>query len=190
MDYRKIISRIFYRLRASAFSECDLGPSSAVDFWKISPQKGVKLRVGKQSLVRTKIVYEKPSAQVSIGERTFIGMGTITVANHVQIGSDVLIAWGVTISDHNSHSIRFSERAEDVVLWGKGEKDWTNVPISQIRVHDKVWIGTQSILLSGVEIGEGAVVGAGSVVTKDVPPWTIVAGNPAKIIRELSEDER
>jgi acetyltransferase-like isoleucine patch superfamily enzyme len=59
-----------------------------------------------------------------------------------------------------------------------------------VFIHDDVWVGAMSIVLKGITIGEGSIVGAGSVVTKDVPPWTIVAGNPAKIIREIGIDER
>jgi acetyltransferase-like isoleucine patch superfamily enzyme len=59
-----------------------------------------------------------------------------------------------------------------------------------VYIDDDVWIGAMSIILKGVTIGEGAIVGAGSVVTKDVPPWAIVAGNPAKIIREIGINER
>ena len=59
-----------------------------------------------------------------------------------------------------------------------------------IVIKDKAWIGFNSIILKGVTIGEGAIVGAGSVVTKDVPPYTIVAGNPARIVREIPENER
>jgi galactoside O-acetyltransferase len=59
-----------------------------------------------------------------------------------------------------------------------------------VKIEDKVWIGFNSIILKGVTVGEGAIVGAGSVVTKDVPPYTIVAGNPARIIRELTPEER
>jgi putative colanic acid biosynthesis acetyltransferase WcaF len=62
--------------------------------------------------------------------------------------------------------------------------------VAPITVEDGVWIGARAIILPGVTIGEGAVVGAGSVVTKDVEPWTVVGGNPAKVIkkRELKND--
>jgi acetyltransferase-like isoleucine patch superfamily enzyme len=59
-----------------------------------------------------------------------------------------------------------------------------------VKINDRVWIGFNSIILKGVTIGEGGIVGAGSVVTKDVPPYTIVAGNPARVIREIPIDER
>ena len=62
--------------------------------------------------------------------------------------------------------------------------------VRPIKICDKVWIGFNSIILSGVTVGEGAVAAAGSVVTKDVPSWTIVGGNPAKIIREIPVNER
>jgi acetyltransferase-like isoleucine patch superfamily enzyme len=140
--------------------------------------------------VETKIVFERSDASVSVGDRTFIGAGTMTVANNIMIGSDVMIAWGVSVSDHNSHSVVFYERRNDVVDWLNGKKNWLTVRCASIKICDKVWIGFNSIILKGVTIGEGAVIGAGSVVTKDVPPWTIVAGNPARIIREIPENER
>lgn len=58
----------------------------------------------------------------------------------------------------------------------------------EVRVGDRVWIGYRAIILPGIEIGEGAVVGAGAVVTKDVPPYTIVAGNPARKIADRSRE--
>jgi acetyltransferase-like isoleucine patch superfamily enzyme len=69
-------------------------------------------------------------------------------------------------------------------------KDWRHIKRKPIKICDKSWIGFNSIILKGVTIGEGAIVGAGSVVTRDVPPWTIVAGNPAKVIQDISEHER
>ena len=59
-----------------------------------------------------------------------------------------------------------------------------------IKICDNAWIGMNCIILKGVTIGEGAIVGAGSVVTKSVPPWTIVGGNPAKVIKEISIEKR
>ena len=59
----------------------------------------------------------------------------------------------------------------------------------QVVIEDDAWIGFKSSVLKGVTIGRGAIIAAGSVVTKDVPPFTLVAGNPAKVIRELSEQD-
>lgn len=56
---------------------------------------------------------------------------------------------------------------------------------ADIVIGDDAWIGTGSVILPGVSIGEGAIVGAGSVVTRDVPPWTVVAGSPARVIKNL-----
>ena len=61
-------------------------------------------------------------------------------------------------------------------------KNWENVKSAPIKIKDKAWIGFNSIILKGVTIGEGAIVGAGSVVTKDVADYTIVAGNPAVVV--------
>jgi len=66
----------------------------------------------------------------------------------------------------------------------------STVATAPVKISNKAWIGVRAIVLKGVTIGEGAVVGAGSIVTSDVPPWTIVAGNPARIIRPLTDEER
>lgn len=101
-----------------------------------------------------------------------------------------MIAWGCTVVDHNSHSLRWSERKDDVVNWLEGKKDWTHVKCASVTIGNKAWIGFNSTILKGVTVGEGAIVAASSVVTRDVPPFTIVAGNPAKVVRELRADER
>ncbi len=177
------------RLRHS-LSEYRCGEGSQVSYWRVRPSGNNKLVIGSSSMIETKIVYERLGASVAIGDRTFIGCGIFSVAQQIEIGSDVMIAWGVTVSDHNSHSLFFSQRSNDVTDWIAGKKDWSGVKIAPVKVMDKVWLGFNSIILKGVTIGEGAIVGAGSVVTKDVPPWTIVAGNPARVIREIPENER
>ena len=65
------------------------------------------------------------------------------------------------------------------------KKNWDNVDISPTIICDDAWIGVNVIILKGVEIGAGAIVAAGAVVTKNVPPMTLVAGNPANVIKEL-----
>jgi galactoside O-acetyltransferase len=72
-----------------------------------------------------------------------------------------------------------------VLDWAKGHKDWSKVTIRPVVICDKAWIGFGVKILKGVTIGEGAVIAAGSVVTKDVPPRHVVGGNPARIIRAL-----
>jgi acetyltransferase-like isoleucine patch superfamily enzyme len=64
-------------------------------------------------------------------------------------------------------------------------KDWSIVQSEKIIINDKVWIGFDVLILKGVVIGEGAIIAAKSVVTKDVPAWTLFAGNPAKYIKDL-----
>ncbi len=87
--------------------------------------------------------------------------------------------------DHDSHHPDFAKRRNDVVDWGRGEKDWTHVAMAPVRIEDKVWIGFNAIVLKGVTVGTGSVVAAGAIVTRDVPPWTVVAGAPARVVKEL-----
>lgn len=170
---------------------CTTGVGSRVNFWRIRGRHGGVFRVGKGSLVRAEMVYERDGAVIEVGDRTFIGRGLFTIAERLVVGDDVQISWNVTIADHNSHSLRFSERCNDVEMNAfQGIKIWDFVKIAPVIIGNKAWIGFGSSLLKGVTIGEGAVVGANSVVTRDVPAWTVVAGNPAKVIRFIPESER
>ena len=154
--------------------------------------------VGKDSVISGTYVFEIESGKISIGDRTFIGGGMFVCIEEIEIGNDVMFSWGCTVVDNNSHSVKWSERKDDVVNWKRGldenkigaYKDWTNVKRAKVTIKDKAWIGFNSIILKGVTIGEGAIVGSGSVVSKDVPDWAVVAGNPAQIIRIIAENER
>ena len=89
---------------------------------------------------------------------------------------------------------RSRDRVDDVKEWKRGieenivgkYKNWEKVKSAPIVIQDKCWIGFNTIILKGVTIGEGAIVAAGSLVTKDVAPYTLVAGNPAKFVKDLS----
>ena len=157
------------------------------------------LTIGRDSNIAGKFVFERETGGVTIGERVHIGASTFISVDGIEIGDDVTIAWGCTVYDHNSHSVKWSERQHDTlqemddIRHGRSKiasKDWSVVASKSIKICDKVWIGLNCIVLKGVTIGEGAVVAAGSVVTKDVPAWTLVGGAPAKVIRFLDSAER
>ena len=107
-------------------------------------------------------------AQLTIGQGTNIGDRTeIHVGKKVTIGRDCAISWDVCILDRDYHEFN-----------GEGEIK------EEILIGDKVWIGCRSTVLKGVTIGNGAVIAAGSIVTKDVSANCCVGGNPAKLIKE------
>jgi acetyltransferase-like isoleucine patch superfamily enzyme len=108
-------------------------------------------------------------ASIHIGNGTFINRNTLIVSEErIRIGSMCKISWDVVIMDTDMHSLKPGLKRSDPVT-----------------IHDRVWIGCRSIILKGVTIGEGAVIAAGSVVTKDVPPYTVFGGVPARQIAEL-----
>jgi len=178
------------RLRLSGCAGVSAAHRTRVAWRKIRFVNGCALSIGSGSIVESVIRYDRPGAAIRIGERTFIGASTLVCAESIEIGDDVLVSWGCTFVDHNSHSLSWRHRSRDVTNWFVGKKDWEGVERSPVRIGNKAWIGFNVIVLKGVSIGEGAIVGAGSVVTRDVPPYTVVAGNPARPIRELEAHER
>lgn len=159
---------------------------SKISFRNIHLQKNIHLTIGTQSIIEGKLHFDKEDASIQIGNRTFIGGNTILISsNNIKIGDDVLIAWGCTFLDHNSHSTDWRERKNDVLNWFDRKANWDKIINTPIVVNDKVWIGFNSIILKGVTIGEGAIIAAGSVVTKNVEPYTIVGGNPAQKIKDV-----
>jgi galactoside O-acetyltransferase len=151
---------------------------------------GNRLKIGENSLVHAYIVFEEQGGHVGIGSRTFIGSSHIICYRDISVGDDVLVSWGVTIVDHDSHSLDWQRRSGDVSGWARGRKDWSGIPHAPVVIADKAWLGFKVTVLKGVTIGEGAVVAACSVVTKDVPPYCLAAGNPARVIRELVPGEK
>ena len=177
-------------LTARRFASYEVGPDTDFLPWRVKGAGQCHLRIGRNCFIRDKIVFERPGARLAVGDRTYLGTGLIAVADSVEIGSDVMFGWGVTIVDHNSHGVGFSHRQGDTERWLHGGKDWTHVKVAPVSIADKAWIGFNATILKGVTVGEGAVIAACAVVTKPVPPWTVAAGNPARVIRELGAGER
>lgn len=160
------------------------------------PDQGKKyLKIGSNCMIEGKFIFETETGYISIGDRCHIGASTLICRTGIVIGNDVTIAWNCTFYDHDSHSLNWEERKNDTIQEYKDmlnyndpikNKNWSVVRSAPIMVDDKVWIGLGVTILKGVHIGEGAVIAARSVVTKDVPAWTVVGGNPAKILKNLN----
>ena len=119
-------------------------------------------------------IYVAKNATLKLGVHSFINTNTsINCISYIEIGNKTWISDNVAISDTDGHDIFMD-----------GIK---NQSIKPVIIGNNVWIGKNVIILKGVTIGDGAVIGAGSVVVKDVPSKTLVAGNPAKVIKENVE---
>lgn len=154
------------------------------------------VKIGSRGIILGHLIFETEKGEITIGNNVHIGGATMICREKIEIHDDVTMAWGIMIYDHNSHSIYWEERKndnhqcyEDYINHGNNivNKNWSNVISKSIIIESKVWIGFDVTILKGVRIGEGAIIGAKSVVTKDVEPWTIVAGNPAQVIKYLPE---
>ncbi len=113
---------------------------------------------------------------VCIGNNTRIGLGN-TVIGPVQIGNDISTAQNITITglNHNFQDINIKIKAQ-------------GVSTSLVTISDDVWIGANAVILPGITIGKHSIVAAGSIVTRDVPPYSVCAGNPAKVIKRYDLD--
>ena len=133
-------------------------------------ERSIRLDVGNRAILQ-------------IGNGTYVNEGVHIVCNiSVSIGRNCLIAPDVEIMDDDGHPVDWRERHNH---WPENPEDRCGAPIV---IGDNVWIGTRAIILKGVIIGSGSVVSAGSVVTNSVPPAVLVAGVPARIIRQLGQD--
>jgi len=106
----------------------------------------------------------------------------------IDIGSHCLISWNVGIADSDFHPLEPAQRLIDTQALAPFFKDRPARPklkTAPVRIADNVWIGMNAVILKGVTIGENSIVAAGSVVTKSIPPNTVVAGNPAVIVKEF-----
>lgn len=181
--------KAFFKIRANFFTlvACPL----RILYWRIQGMhlghgtKIAKLQVtwphqvalGRKCLIEHLVYFHydgiySDGPSIIIGDNCFVGCGCeFNISSYLRIGNNCLIASGTRFIDHN-HGITVG------ALIG----DQPRVS-GAITVESDVWIGANCIILKGIHIGQGSIIGAGSVVTKSVPPYSIVAGVPARLIR-------
>jgi acetyltransferase-like isoleucine patch superfamily enzyme len=128
----------------------------------------------------------EPGGSVEIGSDSVLVGAIFMCADRITLGKRVVVSHRVTIADSDFHPISVEDRKLDAIANAPYGDRTRRPPLitHPVRIDDDVWIGIGSIILKGVHIGTGARVAAGSVVTKDVPAHTRVAGNPARIVTE------
>lgn len=141
-----------------------------------------KIIVGKHARIFGTLLVFK-TGKIEIGDYSLLNQNSyLSSTNYIKIGDRVLISWNVSVFDNNSHPLNAKERH---VHFLNPDAD-VHIPSSPTVIEDDVWIGCNCIILKGVTIGKGSVISAGSVVTKSIPANSIVAGNPAEVVKNIT----
>jgi len=147
-----------------------------------------RIQIGSHSISRGECRVFGASGHIQIGSYCYIGDGTkIWSSVGVTIGDRVLIAHSVNIHDNDSHPLSAAQRHNQTVgICYQGKYDLDGVGMAPVVIEDDAWIGFNVAILKGVRVGKGAIIGASTVITKDVPPYAVMAGNPPRLVGTAS----
>jgi acetyltransferase-like isoleucine patch superfamily enzyme len=188
----KIVRKIFNFFLNLRFSrKCIVGKNSVfLKEAEVINNFGNKSRiiVGNDSYVRGQLLTFGHGGSIKIGDYCYLGRDSyVWSGGKISIGDRVLISHNCSIFDNDTHPLDAEERHKQfkqIIKVGQPKK--INLNDEEVIIDDDALIGTGVIILKGSHIGKGAIIGAGSVVTGNIDPYTIVAGNPAKLIRQIS----
>jgi acetyltransferase-like isoleucine patch superfamily enzyme len=166
---------------------------TSFSFFLYRSQQPVGARIGRGASTYLGTMFDVgPRGRVTLGDYALVHGARIICDAEVEIGDYALISWNVVLMD--SYRVPFDpvERRRELELVPARQPRCfdTDVPARPVRIGRNVWIGFDACVMPGVTIGEGAIVGARSVVFEDVAPYTVVAGNPARVIRKLEVEEQ
>ena len=149
------------------------------------------IKVGANTIVEGSLLTFAHGGRITVGEWCYIGEGSrIWSAGQIDIGDRVMISHNVNIFDNLTHPVDPVSRHQHFrAIASVGHPHRIDLGARPVRINDDAWIAAGAMVLRGVTIGKAAIVGAGAVVTHDVPPFAIVAGNPARVIRYVKSDE-
>lgn len=184
----------YYVRRILGRATCVLGVGSRLG-WSASIYNGSaasqSITIGAYSIIKGELFVFPHGGRIVIGDWCYVGEGArIWSAESIEIGNRVMVSHNVNIFDNLTHPLsarlrhrHFRQIATD------GHPKSIDLGERPVRIEDDSWIAAGATVLRGVTVGRGAIVGAGAVVTKDVEPWTVVGGNPARVIRQLDPEE-
>lgn len=152
----------------------------------------VGVKIGRGSATYSGTMFDVgPHGRVFVGDYVLVNGARIICDAEVEIGDYTFISWNVVLMDTYRMPLDPLERRRELerAVGRHPRRLEAQVPARPIRIGREAWLGFDVCVLPGVTISEGAIVGARSVVASDVPPYTIVAGNPARVVRRLSTEE-
>lgn len=191
------VSRMFYwKSRLGALGdECDIQPGSVFEY-AANIHIGHSCRIARHALLRANTgkhpgimlgnrvsilenaLLNANQGTIHIGDRSWLGPFSLIYGNGgVSIGKDVMIASHCAINTVSHHTDKTSIPMNDQGIY-----------TAPVIIEDDVWLGIGSTVLQGVSIGRGSIIGAGAVVTRDIPPWSVAVGTPAKVIRKRDRE--
>lgn len=144
------------------------------------------IQIGDNCLIRGELMILKHGGEIYIGDDCFLGANSrIWSSKKIIIGNRVLISHNVNIHDNSSHSLNSKERhIEFLHIRKTGELKFDNkISEEEILIEDDVWIGFNATIMKGVRIGKGAIIGSNTIITKNIEEYSVVVGNPARIIK-------
>lgn len=187
MNFYQLFHKIIRRQKFICTKSTVFYPSSRIYNYLKMPSAII---IGNNSHIKGELLVFAHGGEISIGDFCYVGKNTrIWSGAKISIGARTLISHSVNIFDNLIHPLSAGERhAHYKKIISSGHPSNINLEDKPINIGRDVLIGAQAIILKGVTIGDGAIIGAGSVVTKEVPPLAIVAGNPAQILRKFSPE--
>ena len=134
--------------------------------------------IGNNSIIESFSTVNNGVGDVIIGDRSKIGISNVVIGP-IKIGNDCIFAQNIVLSglNHGYEDVNISPEDQPITA-------------TEIIVEDEVWIGANAVVVAGVTIGKHSVVAAGSIVTKDVPAYSVVGGNPAKILKQYNPESK
>jgi len=150
---------------------------------------GLEIGEGTGTYDRASFVVGK-DGRVKVGTHTVLNGTTIICNDYVEIGNHCLIAWGSVITDSwESLGIERRRKALKLASRNKNRQLLLAEQPRPVIIEDNVWVGFDSVILPGVRLGRGSIIGCKTIITEDVPPYAVMVGNPARLIKFLEPDD-
>ncbi|UCD55157.1 MAG: acyltransferase [Candidatus Omnitrophota bacterium] len=148
--------------------------------------KKEQLVIGDYAILRYSKLFFFGEGRLTIGNYCYLGDFTqIDAAEEVTIGNYCMLSNRIMIQDHTSHPLSPKKRRKQLIGLQKTPTDVYDTVIKKVTIEDDVWIGMDALILKGVTVGRGSIIAARAVVTRDVPPYSVACGNPARVVKTI-----